>query len=311
MTITADTVRYIKLGKNGRWADIAIERGQVHFGHGKVPHEMGLAGDRRAIKALRMEQGRDARSAADDAREVVDFYQLGPHCLWITFANSYLWWAFAEPEVTWHGGDGKLHGERVRKCIGGWRNTDLNGVELRFGGLSTKLTKVASYRRTLCAVEAHEYLLRRINGIEDGLVPRGTAARTAFLEVITEALSSLHWADFETLVDVIFARSGWHRASAIGGTQKLVDMVLEQPTTGERAAVQVKSAASQKILDQYVDRIDEQGTFARFFFICHSPNGTITAPQDRGDIHVWTGPELASTVMRLGLSDWVLERASV
>lgn len=33
-------------------------------------------------------------------REVKDFYTLGSDCLWITFADGSLWWAFAWPEVT-------------------------------------------------------------------------------------------------------------------------------------------------------------------------------------------------------------------
>jgi uncharacterized protein YbdZ (MbtH family) len=103
----------------------------------------------------------------------------------------------------------------------------------------------------------------------------------------------------------------WHRVSALGGTQKLVDLELEQPTTGERAAVQVKSSASQRILDQYVDRVGNAERFDRFFFICHSPEGDLVAPSDRSDVHLhlWTGHELASTVLRLGLQDWVFEKA--
>src|SRR5947209_4302048 len=128
---------------------------------------------------------------------------------------------------------------------------------MRTALLSTKLTKVASYRRTLCAVEAEEYLLRRINGVVEPLVQKSNQARDALLDVLTQAIESLHWADFETMVDVIFARSGWHRASAIGGTQKLVDMTLEQPTTGERGAVQVKSSAGQRTLEEFISRADE------------------------------------------------------
>ena len=165
MTISATAVRYIKLGRGGRWDKVALERGEVHFGHGGIPHELALTGDRERIKQHQIEHGRDPRAAAEDAREIVDFYRLGPDCLWVTFANDHLWWTFADQIVTWLGkGDG-THGERVRKAIGGWKNADVNGTPLRINSLSTKLTKVASYRRTLCAVEAEDYLLRRINGV--------------------------------------------------------------------------------------------------------------------------------------------------
>ena len=308
MVISADTVRYIKLGRSGRWDDIALERGELHFGYKKATHELALEGDIEQLKQYLIGLGRDSQAASRDAREVLDFYELGSDCLWITFARDHLWWAFASPEVRWIGGDGLLEGERTRKAIGGWRNTDINGVALRTSTLSTKLTKVAGYRRTICKVEAHDYLLRRINGVQEPFVEKSTAARDALIAMITEGLALLHWADFETLVDVIFARSGWHRASAIGGNQKLVDMEIEQPTTSERGAVQVKSSASQKTLEQYIVRIDEAERFDRFFFVCHSPKGDLIAPADRSDIHVWAGRELAATVLRMGLQDWVFEK---
>ena len=244
--ISARTVRYIKFGRGGEWAETSLERGELHFGHSKISHEMALAGDREAIKQVRIDQGRDTRAAAEDAREIVDFYRLGSDCLWITFAKDHLWWTFADPKVVWLG-PGKGHGERLRNSIGGWRNTDINGKPLKTNTLNTKLTKVANYRRTICAVDAQEYLRRRINGLEEPLIAKSTQARDALLAAIGEAIASLHWADFETLVDVIFARSGWHRASALGGSQKLVDIVLEQPTTNERAVVQVKSSAVGEI----------------------------------------------------------------
>jgi hypothetical protein len=121
------------------------------------------------------------------------------------------------------------------------------GNPLRIDALSTKLAKVSAYRRTICAVEAQDYLLRRINGLEEPIVSKSAVARNALLDVLTEALKSLHWKDFETLIDIIFPRSGWHRVSALGGSQKAADLEIEQATTEERAAVQVKSNASQRL----------------------------------------------------------------
>ncbi|MBR0826155.1 hypothetical protein JQ596_11445 [Bradyrhizobium manausense] len=47
----------------------------------------------------------------------------------------------------------------------------------------------------------------------------------------------------------------------------------------ERAAVQAKSAANQKILNAYIRRMDATEQFDRFFFICHSPKGALSAPR--------------------------------
>lgn len=300
-------IRYIKLGKGGEWEHASLTRGELHFGHKEISHPLGLTGDREVIKKAVVERGRDPQAAAEDAREVVDFYTLGADCLWITLADGHLWWTFAEPEVTWLG-EGNNHGARSRRSIGGWKNTDINGGPLRLDTLSTKLTKVASYRRTICTVEASDYLLRRINGITEPIVEKTGRAREVLLEAIEEAIATLHWADFETLIDVIFARSGWHRASAIGGTQKLFDMLVEQPTTDEIAGVQVKSTATQKVLVDFVEQADAGGTYDRLFFACHSPRGALTPP--RANVHVWSGRDLAATVLRVGLADWVVEKVT-
>jgi hypothetical protein len=92
--------------------------------------------------------------------------------------------------------------------LGGWRDTDVNGRTITIDKLSTKLTQVAAYRRTICGVDSQDYLLRRINGIEEPLVARGNQAREALMSVVCEAIASLHQTDFETLVDVIFVAGG-------------------------------------------------------------------------------------------------------
>lgn len=307
MPIAAKAVRYIKLGAGGRWEN-SLDLGELRFGYGNVTHELALEGNREKTKKHLIELGRSPQAAARDAQEVADFYEMDAGCLWITFARDYLWWAFADPRVIWISNGPKRAGERIRRTIGSWQNTDVNGKPLKTKSLSTKLTKVANYRRTICAVKAQDYLLRRINGIDEPIVAKGAEAQAGMLAVTLEALKLLHWADFETLVDIIFARSGWNRVSVLGGTKKLVDLELEHPIINERAAVQVKSVAGQNTLNAYVKKMDATEEFDRFFFICHSPKGKLTPPDDRPDIHVWTGTELGSIIVRLGLQDWVMER---
>jgi hypothetical protein len=308
MMISAETVRYIKLGKGGGWERAALDGGKVYFGFQDAPHELSLTRDFDRIRQYLVDQGRHRAAAASDAREICEFYGLGENRLWVTFAREHLWWTFAADDLMWVGGNGTAHGERSRTAVGGWRNTDANGVPLKINSLSTRLTKVAGYRRTICNVEAQDYLLRRINGMAEPIVAEASQAKEAMLSVTEKALQSLHWEDFETLVDIIFARSGWNRVSALGGNQKLVDLELEQFVTKERAAVQVKSEADQTTLDDYIKRTDEAGQFDRFFFVCHSPKGNLQAPASRDDIHLWTGRGLAEAIMGTGLHDWVLER---
>ena len=110
------------------------------------------------------------------------------------------------------------------------------------------------------------------------------------------------------MIDLILARGGWHRVSALGGTLKDADSIVEQATTRETALVQVKSAASQAVLDDYIRRFEEAGEFSRLIFACHSPKGTLAAGE-RDDVLIWARASLAETALRHGLVDWLIARA--
>ena len=138
---------------------------------------------------------------------------------------------------------------------------------------------MAAYRGTVCRVTSAAYLNRRINCLIDPLVERARLADQAMLDVMDVAISKLHQADFETLADVMFASSGWHRTSAIGGNQEFIDLALEQRITGERAAVQVKSKADQGVLSDYISRFDALGgAYDRLFFVSLSHAGCWGGP---------------------------------
>jgi hypothetical protein len=124
-----------------------------------------------------------------------------------------------------------------------WQKVNLKGEPLQIDKLSTRLTQVAGYRMTIYQVKAPQYAVRRINGEEEPVVARGWLARDVLVSVAAEMIEGLHWADFETMVDLIFSRSGWQRVSRVGSSMKDVDLLLQQPTTGETAFVQVKSSA--------------------------------------------------------------------
>ena len=302
-------VRYIKLGAGGKWVRVSLDRGEIHFSHRTVPHDLCIQGDWDAVVQHRIDRGRSPAKAKDGMREIRDFYTLGANCLWITFAEGHLWWAFAEPEVVWLGAEENGHGARMRKTVDGWHKANIKGEPLRTNQLSTKLTQVAAYRQTICRVKEVDYLVRRINDVDEPVVARARKARQVVVTVASEMIVGLHWADFETLVDLIFARSGWQRISRVGGSQKDVDLILEQPTTGEKACVQVKSKAGQAVLDNYVDRFRRRGVNERWFFVCHSPKGTLSADGD-ARLHVWAGDRLADTAVRAGLFDWLTERTA-
>lgn len=307
--IAPTLIRYIKLGRGGAWAQSCLAAGELQFGYRTVPHDLCLANRWDTVTELLMQQGRSRAKANDAVREIRDFYSLGPDCLWITFADGHLWWTFAEAEVTWTGkSDDGSRGPRMRRTLNGWRNANILGEPLRIDQLSSKLTQVAAYRQTICTVKEEAYLLRRINGVEEPVVARARETRSDMAAIAADMIAGLHWADFETLVDLIFSRSGWQRISRIGGDQADTDLVLEQPTTGERAFVQVKSKAGQAVLDDYVGRYRRANGYDRLFFICHSPRSELTNGEDP-NLHVWAGPRLADAAVKAGLFDWLVERS--
>lgn len=298
-------VRYIELGDGGRWAHNAIEHGYVAFGYRSVPHATCVAEDWDGVRRLLRDRKSEGAKTAG-VNEVAQFYELGSDCLWITFAQGHLWWCFAEEEVV-ETNDEDDGPSRFRRAIGGWRKTDLAGRPLRVSQISSKLTQTANFRATICKVKERDYLLRRVNAVDEPVVAEAVQTRSIMMAVAMKMIRGLHWADFETLADMIFARSGWQRSTPVGEGLADIDILMEQPTTGETAFVQVKSKADQGVLDDYFNRFRASG-YDRFFFVCHSAPGVLTLPNERG-LHLFEGKALAEAAVKNGLFDWLIERS--
>lgn len=153
--------------------------------------------------------------------------------------------------------------------------------------MNTRLTRVAVYRGTICAVEESDYLVRKINGNVEPLVREAVAAQETLQGVAQEPIRRLHEKDFELLVDLIFAASGWRRVSVLGETEKDVDLPVEQIAPQERAFVQVKSSATPAVLADYVERFGACAGADRVVFACHSPPPRWRPPQRAPDRAVW------------------------
>ncbi|GEP06688.1 restriction endonuclease [Methylobacterium oxalidis] len=299
--------RFIRLGPGGTWARACIDQGEIRFGSPEEPHELCLAGDwQGAREALIGQGGKSPGEASQSLRELREFYTLPTDaCLWITFFEGRLWWALAEAAIERvAAGEG---GVVLRRTRDGWHDTSLTGVSLTATSLSSRLTQVQAYQRTICKVTAADYLVRKINGIEEPAVLRARVVRAEMIAAAEALIAGLHWADFEVLADLLLARSGWQRASDLGKTQADIDLIIEQPATGERGFVQVKSRATQSVLDASVAAYRESGSYARMFFVCHSPIGTLSAVEP--DVHLLIGSDLARRSVDAGLLDWLIERA--
>lgn len=304
--IAPTEVRYIKLGNKGGWVGMSFEHGIVSFGYHSIPHEVCVAKDWDRVRELLADRANDGARTAG-VGEVSTFYGMGEDCLWITFADGHLWWCFAATDVIWNADVHEDGPSRFRPTIDGWHNTDILGRPLKIASLSSKLTKTANYRSTICTVPERDYLLRRINGVEEPVVQHAREARAAMMGVAVEMVRGLHWRDFETLADLIFARSGWQRSTSVGKQLADIDILMEQPTTGEIAFVQVKSKSNQHTLDDYLERFHASGC-DRFFFVCHTAQGSLRPP-DGPRLHLFEGKRLADAAVKNGLFDWLVDRS--
>jgi hypothetical protein len=256
--------RYIKLGENGKWATDALEQGTIAFGYRSIDHRACLAGNWDEVRRQLLEMGRTAGGVSHGLRELKDFYGLPENTLWVTMADGHFWWAFEEGPVVGVEAGNSDEPARYRRTRAGWSKTSLTGEPLTVRSLSSALTSTASYQMTICAIKHADYLLRRIRDEPDPLHAQATALKVEMCEIGLRMIRQLDWRDFETLVDLIFARGGWQRSSVLGKNQADVDLILSQPTIGETAWVQIKSGTSQAELDDYVGRFQRDGSCDRF-----------------------------------------------
>jgi hypothetical protein len=123
-------------------------------------------------------------------------------------------------------------------------------------------------------------------------------------------LRMLTWQDFELLVDLVFSNSGWRRVGQLGKTQKTIDFELLLPTTGERAFVQVKSAASKVELTDYLTRLKETTFFDKMFFVWHTGEVGEIPEADKVNVFLIGPVLLARMVFEAGLTSWLRDKVS-
>ncbi|WP_175619420.1 restriction endonuclease [Bradyrhizobium sp. 2S1] len=299
-------VRYIKLGEKGKWAAQAIKEGTIPFGYRQIDHEACARGDWEIVRSQLQAMGRSAAGISQGLRELKDFYDLPADTMWVTFADGHVWWAFAEDGVLPVDSAEESDPARYRRTRAGWRNTDLHGLPLSVRTLSSALTSTGNYQMTICSIRRADYLLRRIRAEADPLRQEAERILSESRKVALRLIERLDWRDFETLVDLIFARGGWQRTSLLGGEQADVDLLLTQPVTEETAWVQVKSRSRQAEFDDYLDRFIREGRFDRLFYVYHTATSPITT--SARNVHIWSAERVAKAVIDLGLLGWLSDR---
>jgi hypothetical protein len=302
MNINAPQAYFIKLGESGRWESECLANGYMRVGFKDVPHDLCAEKKWAEINKIYFNKGEPKGNATRYATELERFYASPADIMWITFSDGKLWWGFAEGEV-YSEADTKK-----RKIKNGWQSADANGKELLIGEISSRLTQVRGYQGTICKVKQLEYLLRKINGQTLHEVQVATTAKAELLKALGPVIRQLDWKDFEDLVDMTFTAGGWRRIGGVGGSEKDIDLELQQPVTGETVMVQVKSRCSPQIVREISKANSGKKQYERIFVVTHSFDGKI--PDDvEPRLHVLDVDRLANLVLDAGLTGWVIEKS--
>jgi len=195
-----------------------------------------------------------------------------------------------------------------RGTVDGWHGQTVGGENLFYERLSGRLLKVQGFRGTVCAVDAEDYLLRKLGDEVTPQVLAASEAEAQIIAAISGLMGLLTWQDFELLVDLVFSSSGWKRTGATGGVQNTVDIELVLPSTQERAFVQVKSRATPAQLNNYVERMAQMDGVHRRHFVWHT--GDVGAAPEHGMVTLIGPGKLARMVLDAGLATWLRQKVS-
>lgn len=299
---------FIRLGDKGSWAQECIDKGVIRLSFKNPYHQECLKGNWDLLKNHWVSSENKTKGKATDyTNQVKNFYTSDSKVLWVTFHNRKLYYCFSEPTIT------ELYpgGERDRPVIGKWSCKDLEGKELTFDRLSTKLTKTQGYQGTICEISEIEYLKNKINSSSSEITALAKEKKEELVSALVPLLQDLNWYDFELLIDLIFTYSGWKRIETLGKTQESIDLDLQLPINESRAFVQIKSKSAAKEYYEYKEDFDSKDQYNEFYyFVNQTSDLKLIELAENKDNHIFTGKPLAELVLKCGLLDWVIEKTN-
>jgi len=167
----------------------------------------------------------------------------------------------------------------------------------------------AAFRSTICEPREADAIRRTILGEVDQEAQKAADIRVEYEHALEKLIQRLSAKDFELLIDLILARTGWIRSSFVGKTKEGVDVDVENIAINELAFVQVKSSANQAILLDYIERYEQRlDNYDRMIMAVHSPKGQMEVPTTAKNVQLWTQEIIAKHSVRLGLGDWIESR---
>lgn len=294
---------YIKLGSGGAWENDCIQNGLIRFGWpGQSVQDMNDGRWDRIESQLRSYHGSSKGTATADINRLRALVSSSDQDVWLTFHQGKLWWARVAKGPVEEDGI-----SRFRRTKAPWSDCSAKGATFFATEIPGQLSQLQGYRATLCSVRYGDVLRRLLN---DEVSPEALALQHNLRELeasIAQAIRSLHWKDFETIVDLVFLNSGWRRISVLGQHAKAYDLEVEEPLLRQRAVVQVKSRAGKGDLEATVAQFSPVD-YVKVFFVVHSPSKDLPASDEFVEI---VGPaQLAELVVRSGLTSWIEEKVS-
>jgi len=303
------SVRYVKNGRRGQWWHAAKANGQVHLGWKTVPAEFLLSPNFPEIERILRDVNGPRQGVTQDFNALRDLLDGPSKHVWMTFEDGCMWWCTVLDGATVNpGGESHEKGNFWLVCKRPWSNRSIKGKLLAISDLPGTVTTTSGFKGTVCKPNDWQAVLRIIRDEKDPEAAAAANARGDYERAVHRIVKRLSPKDFEQLIDLILTRTGWARISTLGKTREGIDVEVENLTAGEIAFVQVKSSATQDVLNDYVERFKKRREFyARMIFAVHSPSGKLTPPADL-PIVLWTGDRVAELVVRLGLGEWVESR---
>lgn len=301
------SLRYVKNGGGGRWWQAAKTNLQMHIGWSGIPHELLMKPDFAEIERIIKVQYGPKPGAMQDFNQLRGLLNTPSQHVWMTFEDRYMWWCTVLDGITVNpNGESTNKGNFWLVCDCPWSNRSLNGKLLAMTDLPGTVTTVAGFKGTVCTPKAWREILRIIQDEKDHDAALAAVARGEYKQAVEKIVRRLSWQDFEQLIDLILIRTGWARISTLGKTLKGIDLEVQNRTANEIAFVQVKAAATQKVLDGYVEQFNNQrDRYARMIFAIHSPSGELRADLP---VQLWTCDRVAEFVVHAGLGEWVESR---
>ena len=311
----ASKIHYIKLGRNHAWWEECLNNNTIRLGFNTGDPEvleMANSGDWDSLKKVYWPSR--TKTPTQHTNQMRKFFEDTGKTLWITFEDGCLFYGFSNggQVFPFKGvGQEKFGSSSYRKMAReGWSNLDAKGKTLRLEELSGRLTKTAAFRQTICdfGKEVENYLRNRIGGKVSPEVEQTETSKKGLEEAIGVLIRSFTYWDFELLVELIFSQSGFRRTTTTGGNQRLTDLDLINPVTGDKAFVQVKSATNQSQFEEYLNRRRRERDNFRMYYVFHTGSVYRGGISD-AEIVIWGVEDVAKQVVANGLVDWVIERA--